>query len=66
VIFFVQARSPFNADFSFHAEAKTPDEAGAKALGFLKKTQGVNAVIDHVAPALRQNKKKYSFPSSIL
>ena len=64
-IFFVSCRQPFNADFAFHAEAKTPDEAGAKALGFLKK-RGIIAVVDSVVPALRQNKKKYSFPSSIL
>ena len=66
MIFYVKARSPFNADFNFHAEAKTEEEAGNKALAFLKKTQGINAVIDSVTPALRQNKKRYSFPNSIL
>ena len=66
MIFFVRARSPFNADFMMHAEAGTPEEAGEKVRSFLKKTQGINTVVDSASLALRQNKKQYSFPSSIL
>jgi hypothetical protein len=66
MIFFVQIETALKKSFGFHAEADTVGQAEVKTVDFFKRRYGQDAKVTDTRPALRQNKKRYSFPDMIL
>jgi predicted trehalose synthase len=50
----------------FYAEADTSDQAGTKARNYFESKYKIGTKVASVSLALRQNRKKYCFPDSIL
>jgi hypothetical protein len=66
MIFFVTLSVNGREYDSLHAEAPSAEQAGSKAVNYLKQHLGVNAQVAGVSLALRQNRKRYSDPRLIL
>jgi hypothetical protein len=56
----------FTSMVMFFAEADTGDQAGNKARDYFESKYKIPTKVASVSVAVRQNKKKYCFPDSIL
>ena len=67
MIFFVSLKTGTgDGHESYYVDAPLPFQAGHMAATHHQKQFGGNVKVDSVSEAIRQNKKKYCFPSSIL
>jgi hypothetical protein len=56
----------FTSMVMFFAEADTGDQAGTKARNYFESKYRIPTRVSSVSVAIRQNRKKYCFPDSIL
>ena len=66
MIFFITLSVNGREYDSLHAEAPSAEQAGSKAINYFKQHLSINAEVARVSLALRQNRKRYSDPRSIL
>jgi hypothetical protein len=56
----------FTSMVMFFAEANTGDQAGIKVKDYFESKYKIPTKVASISTAIRQNKKKYCFPDSIL